>query len=49
MGREHSYTITLDNNNSEKEAIQFLIDSDKNFINPDKESRKFVESFLHVL
>jgi hypothetical protein len=48
MGREHSYTITLDNNNSEKEAIQFLIDSDKNFINPDKESRKLIMELLDI-
>jgi hypothetical protein len=48
MGREHSYTITLDNNNSEKEAIQFLIDSDKNFINPDKESRKLIMDLLGI-
>ena len=48
MGREHSYTITLDNNNSEKEAIQFLIDSDKNFINPDKESRKLIMELLGI-
>lgn len=48
MGREHSYTITLDNNNSEREAIQFLIDSDKNFINPDKESRKLIMELLGI-
>ncbi|WP_282136231.1 hypothetical protein [Seonamhaeicola maritimus] len=48
MGREHSYTITLDNNNSEKEAIQFLINSDKNFINPDKESRKLIMELLGI-
>jgi iron only hydrogenase large subunit-like protein len=48
MGREHSYTITLDNNNSEKEAVQFLIDSDKNFINPDKDSRKLIMELLGI-
>ena len=48
MGREYSYTITLDNNNSEREAIQFLIDSDKNFINPDKESRKLIMELLGI-
>lgn len=48
MGRQHSYSITLDNNKSEKEAIQFLIDSDKNFINPDKESRKLIMDLLVI-
>ncbi|MFT7156165.1 MAG: hypothetical protein ACI8Q1_001170 [Parvicella sp.] len=48
MGRQHSYTITLDNNTSEKEAIQYLIDSDKNFINPDKESRKLIMELLGI-
>lgn len=48
MSREHSYTITLDNNISEKEAIQFLIESDKNFINPDKESRKLIMELLGI-
>lgn len=48
MGREHSYTITLSNNTSEKEAIQFLIDSDKNFINPDKKSRRIIMDLLGI-
>lgn len=48
MSREHSYTITINNNNSEKEAIQFLVNSDKNFINPDKESRKLIMELLGV-
>ena len=48
MAREHSYTITIDNNQSEKEAIQYLIDSDKNFINPDKESRKAIMEFMGI-
>ena len=48
MGREHSYSITLENNISEKEAIQFLLDSDKNFINPDKESRKLIMELMGI-
>lgn len=40
MAYEHSYTITLDNNVSEKEAISYLLRTDLNFINPNKESRK---------
>jgi len=48
MAKSHSYTITLDNNVSEKEAVQFLLDSEKNFINPDKESRKKIMTFLNI-
>lgn len=48
MASEKSYTITLSNNVSEKEALQFLIDSDKNFINPDKESRKVIMELLNI-
>ena len=40
MAYAHSYTITLENNISEKEAINYLLKTDLNFINPDKESRK---------
>ncbi|CAM3952885.1 hypothetical protein FLAN108750_00985 [Flavobacterium antarcticum] len=40
MAYERSYTITLDNNISEKEAINYLLRTDLNFLNPDKESRK---------
>lgn len=42
MASNHSYTITISNNKSEKEAIQFLLDSDPRFINPDKEARKLI-------
>ena len=48
MAGKHSYTITLENNKSEKEAIQYLVESDKNFINPDKESRKLIMEILGV-
>lgn len=48
MASEHSYTITLKNNISEKEGIQFLIDSNKNFINPDKESRKIIMNIMGI-
>ena len=40
MASNQSYTITLENNKSEKEAIEFLIKSDSKFISPDKTSRK---------
>lgn len=48
MASKKSYTITLDNNVSEKEALQYLIDSDLNFINPDKESRKVIMELLNI-
>ena len=48
MAREHSYTITLSNNTSEKEAIDYLINSDKNFIQLDKESRKVIMEILKI-
>jgi len=48
LAKTHSYTITLNNNVSEKEAVQFLLDSDKNFINPDKESRKKIMTLLGI-
>ncbi len=40
MASNQSYTITLENNKSEKEAIEFLMQSDSSFISPDKTSRK---------
>lgn len=40
MASNQSYTITLENNKSEKEAIEFLLKSDSKFISPDKISRK---------
>jgi hypothetical protein len=48
MANNHSYTITLDNNKSEKEALTFLIESDINFLNPDKESRKIIMELLGI-
>ena len=48
MANNHSYTITLDNNKSEKEALLFLIESDINFLNPDKESRKIILEMLGI-
>lgn len=48
MANPHSYTITLDNNKSEKEAISFLLASNVNFLNPDKESRKVIMEMLGI-
>lgn len=48
MAYNHSYTITVDNNLSEKETISFLLSTDINFINPDKESRKIIMNLLKI-
>lgn len=42
MASKQSYEITIKNNNTEKEAISFLLESDPSFIVPDKESRKAI-------
>lgn len=46
MALAHSYKITLKNNNTEKEAIRFLIESDPSFIEPDKSSRKEILKYF---
>jgi hypothetical protein len=48
MASKHSYTITLDNNKSEKEALSFLMDSDLYFLNPDKDSRKLIMKIMGI-
>jgi hypothetical protein len=48
MAHKHSYTITLDNNRSEKEAISFLLDSDLNFLNPDRDGRKLIMDIMGI-
>src|SRR5688572_26649118 len=48
MANKHSYTITIDNNTSEKEALSYLIASDKNFIHPDKKSRKLIMELMGI-
>ncbi len=48
MANTHSYTITLDNNKSEKEAINFLVESNLEFLSPDKKSRKFIMEKLNI-
>ena len=42
MAGQHSYTITVDNNRTEKEAVDYLLSTDIHFINPSKESRKVI-------
>lgn len=48
MAYDHSYTITLNNNVSEKEAIRYLLKPDFNFLNPDKESRKKILELVGI-
>lgn len=48
MANNLSYTITLENNKSEKEAISFLLSSNVNFLNPDKDSRKLIMEMLGI-
>lgn len=42
MGATHSYTITADNNKTEKEGLAYLLAADTRFINPSKESRRVI-------
>ncbi len=46
MASKQSYTITTKNNNTEKEAIAFLLEENSSFIEPDKESRKAILKLL---
>lgn len=48
MASNKSYTITIENNRSEKEALTFLLESDVNFLNPTKESRKLILELLKI-
>ena len=48
MANKNSYSITIDNNITEKEGLSFLISSDINFLNPDKESRKIIMELLSI-
>jgi hypothetical protein len=48
MANNHSYSITLNNNKTEKEAISFLLDFDNNFLNPDKKSRMIIMEILAI-
>jgi len=48
MANNQSYTLTFDNIKSEKEALSFLISSNSNFLNPDKESRKIIMELLSI-
>ncbi|MDD2891448.1 MAG: hypothetical protein PHQ95_00615 [Candidatus Gracilibacteria bacterium] len=44
----HSYKITFDNLNTEKEAIAFLLEQDKRFRSPSKESRRLIMEAMGI-
>ena len=48
MASKKSYTITHSNNITEKEGLDYLISSEKNFIHPDREWRKVIMEMLWV-
>lgn len=48
MASNLSYTITIENNKSEKEAINYLLEIDSRFILPDKQSRKEILEMLNI-
>jgi hypothetical protein len=48
MGAEHSYKITLSNNKTEKQAIDYLLSVDNRFLLPTKEGRKAIAEKLKL-
>ena len=48
MAQEKSYTITLSNNTTEKEAQRYLLESNPNFILPDLNGRKAVVDIFNL-
>lgn len=46
MASDHSYIITLSNNKTEKQAIDYLLSIDKRFLLPTKEGRKQLLNIL---
>lgn len=48
MAFDHSYSITLENNKSEKEAINYLLETDPRFLLPDKVSRQKILEILNI-
>lgn len=46
MASEHSYSITLSNNRTEKEAIDYVMAADRAFLNPSVASRKRILEVL---
>ncbi len=48
MAFNHSYSITLEKNKSEKEAINYLLETDSRFLLPDKISRQKIIEILNI-
>jgi len=48
MSSKKSFTITVNNNKTEKEGINYLLSINQNFINPSKESRKLILEILEM-
>ena len=48
MASEKSYSITLSNNRTEKEAIDYVMGVDSRLLNPSKESRKHILEILEL-
>lgn len=48
MASDKSYKITISNNKTEKEGIDFLISENPQFLNPDTESRKVIMELLNI-
>ncbi len=48
MASKQSYVITLSNNRTEKQAIDYLLSVNKNFLLPDKNGRKAIVTKLNI-
>lgn len=48
MASDKSYKITISNNKTEKEGIDYLLSNDARFLNPDTESRKLIMELLNI-
>ena len=48
MSSDKSYKITINNNKTEKEGIDFLISEYSKFLKPDTESRKVIMELLEL-
>jgi hypothetical protein len=48
VASKHSYKITLSNNATEKDAIQYLLSVDERFLLPTPESRKRIMEVLGI-
>ncbi len=48
MASNLSYTLTLNNNKSEKEALDYILNSDTSYLSPDKRSRLLVLEMLGI-